>query len=127
MQVGLIVGALIVLVLGWSLITGHFWEWRADVWKGRAQGATQTAHQAKANADSANAGAANATQTRQQLDAAVDKTRAETKRSAERIKPAYTPAKAGPVPLDVLRELKAGDRAYRAAVMRLQAQGRRHP
>jgi biopolymer transport protein ExbB/TolQ len=119
---------IVVAVLAWSLITGRFWQWRADVWKGRAQEATQAAEQAQAKADSADAGAANATETRQEMDAALDKTRTETKSSVERIKnhaPVAEPVPDASLDAGILRELEEGDRAYRAAADRLQFKGAR--
>jgi hypothetical protein len=116
----------LILVLVWPHIGGGR---QVTKLKAEAAAAGEAAKQAQAHADSADAGATNATETRKKVDAAVEKTRTETKASVERIKN-HAPAVAEPVPVapvdaDLMRELEAGNRAYRAAADRLLGTGAR--
>jgi hypothetical protein len=116
----------LILVLVWPHIGGGR---QVTKLKAKAAAAGEAAKQAQANADSADVGASNATETRKKVDAAVEKTRTETKASVERIKN-HAPAVAEPVPVapvdaGILRELGEGDRAYRAAADRLFRTGAR--
>lgn len=112
----------LLLLIGWGLLSGRFWAWRAEFWKERAVEAADRAAVAERQAESTEQGAANATYTRQQMDAGTVTVRIEAEESAQRIE-AHVPSnvdRAAEPDADVLRELEAADRAYRAAADRLQ-------
>jgi hypothetical protein len=120
-----LVGLLLLLALG-MFVSGQFSAWRSGTWQQRAEDAAAAASTAQGNADSANAGAANATTTREALDWGTVTVRVDTAQSAERIQNHVStdPDPDGLPDPDVVRELEAADRAYRAAGDRLQ---RAHP
>lgn len=116
-----VVGLLLLLALV-MFVWGQVSNWRAGTWKTRAEEASVAATAAQGNADSANAGAANATTTRTAIDWGAVVVRVDTEQSAQRIQAhvPIDPDTSGLPDADVLRELEAADRAYRAAGDRLQ-------
>ncbi len=120
--------AVLVLIIG-GLAYGRMGWWRADVWKGRAEDASQAAEQAQANANSANAGAANASQTRTRMDASVVAVQAGAEENAQKVESyGERPIDAddsGDVDADVLHDLEAAQRRARTAAARLRGTGAR--
>lgn len=120
-----LVAALLAL-MGWGLLSGKWYAWRAEVWKDRAVAAAKVAETAQREAKSSDQGAANATHTRQAMDEITITVRTEAEQSAHRIE-THVPSSpaADRVDADILRELEAGDDTYRAAADRLQRARRR--
>jgi hypothetical protein len=124
--VALVALAGLLLFFGWGVLTGKYWQWKADRMETRAENAEAIAGVATANANNANGAASNASTTRGNMDGQTVEVRIHTDDAARRAE-SYVPndldSVDGGVPADIVRELEnAHDRA-RSAADRLQRKG----
>lgn len=111
---------------GYVILTGKWYQWRADVANKRADVAEENAAVAQGNADRANGAAENAAITREKIDAGkldiIVTTNAAATR-AEKYDPTIDPDYDGGVSPDLVRELEAAQDRARTSANRLQRKG----
>lgn len=113
--------------VGWGIVSGKYWKWKADRLEDRAELAEENAKTAQGNAHSADVGAANASQTRATMDGGTFEIRLTTDAAAGRAESydAINDDSSDSLPADLVRELDAAKDRAGAAANRLQRKGRR--
>lgn len=114
----------LVVYVGFGMVSGKFWHWRADKANERADRAEAVAEVAQHNADNANGSAENAAITRSNMDQGKLTITVKTEQAAEKYDGATTVVDDdGSLDVDLVRDIQAARNRAGAAADRLQRTG----
>lgn len=118
----------VLTAVGFGVITGKFWKWKAGRAEDRAENAEAVAETATTNAQNANGSAENASMTRGRMDGGTFEIRLTTDQAATRAEnydDSNDVRDASGLPVDLVRELESAEDRAGAAADRLQRKGSR--